>query len=125
MTYKLRLNGPSQFNNSAEWYGQIRPGYPEALIDDVISLSAIPSDGQIPEIGCGTGKATEMFASRGFAMLCLDLGIDLAAVAVQKFCELANIQIVVSSFEEWELDSRLFNLVIAVTSSHWVDPATG
>lgn len=111
------------FNNSAEWYDQIRPGYPEALIDDVISLSAIPAGGQILEIGCGTGKATEMFASRGYAMFCLDIGIDLAAVAVQKFRESANIQIAVSSFEEWESDGRLFDLVIAATSFHWVDPA--
>ena len=56
------------FNTSAEWYDQIRPGYPEALVDDVISLSAIPEDGRILEIGCGTGKATEMFASRGYAI---------------------------------------------------------
>ena len=50
------------FNTSAEWYDRIRPGYPEALIDDVINLSAIPAGGRILEIGCGTGKATERFA---------------------------------------------------------------
>lgn len=109
------------FNNSAGWYDRIRPGYPEALIADVITLSAIPAGGRILEIGCGTGKATEMFASRGYAMVCLDIGPDLAAVAAQKFRESANIQIVVSSFEEWEPDGRLFDMVIAATSFHWVD----
>ena len=109
------------FNSSAEWYDQIRPGYPEALIDDVITLSAIPENGEILEIGCGTGKATEMFASRGYAMLCLDSGIDLAAVAVRKFRESATVQIAVSSFEEWESGGRLFDLVIAATSFHWVE----
>ena len=111
------------FNISAEWYDRIRPGYPEALTDDVISLSAIPAGGRILEIGCGTGKATEMFASRGYAMVCLDIGADLAAVAVKKFRESTNIQIVVSSFEEWEPGGRLFDLVMAATSFHWVDPA--
>jgi SAM-dependent methyltransferase len=111
------------FNNSAEWYDQIRPGYPEALIDDVIRLSTIPEGGEILEIGCGTGKATEMFASRGYAMLCLDIGIDLAAVAVRKFRESANVLIATSSFEEWEPGDRLFDLVIAATSFHWVTPA--
>ncbi len=48
------------FNASAGWYDKVRPGYPEALIDDVIAMSAIPEEGQILEIGCGTGKATEM-----------------------------------------------------------------
>jgi len=28
-----------------------------------------------------------------------------------------------SSFEEWEPGGRLFDLVIAATSFHWVDPA--
>ena len=109
------------FNSSAGWYDRIRPGYPERLIDDVISLSAIPPRGQILEIGCGTGKATEMFASRGYAMLCLEIGIDLAAVALQKFRASANVQIVVSSFEEWEPGNRLFDLIIAATSFHWVN----
>jgi len=111
------------FNDSADWYDRIRPGYPAALIDDVISLSGIPSDGRILEIGCGTGKATEMFASRGYEMLCLDIGIDLAAVAARKFCGSANVQIVVSSFEAWESGGRLFDLVIAATSFHWIDPS--
>lgn len=111
------------FNNSAKWYDRIRPGYPEALIDDVISLSALQPDGRILEIGCGTGKATEMFASRGYSMVCLDIGADLAAVAAQKFRESPNIQIVVNSFEKWEPDGRLFDLVMAATSFHWIDPA--
>lgn len=110
------------FNSSAEWYDRIRPGYPAALVDDVIRLSEIPAGGQILEIGCGTGKATEMFASRGYSMICLEIGIDLAAVAVQKLHRFSNIQIVVKSFEEWKSDGRVFDLVIAATSFHWIDP---
>ena len=67
------------FNTSAGWYDRVRPSYPEALIEDVIGLSAIPEGGQILEIGCGAGKATGMFASRGYAMLCLEIGTELAA----------------------------------------------
>jgi SAM-dependent methyltransferase len=111
------------FNKSAELYDWIRPAYPEMLIDDVVSLSAIPPGGQILEIGCGTGKATEMFASRGYEMLCLEIGSDLAAIARQKFCGCPNIQVVLGSFEAWESGGRLFDLAIAATSFHWVDPA--
>jgi len=111
------------FNSSAGQYERIRPGYPEALIDDVIHLSAIPPGGQILEIGCGTGKATERFALRGYAMLCLEIGADLAAVALRKLRDSTNVQIVVSSFEDWESGGRLFDLVIAATSFHWIDPA--
>jgi SAM-dependent methyltransferase len=111
------------FNNSAQWYDRVRPGYPEALINDVISLSAIVSGGQILEIVCGTGKATEMFVSRGYEMLCLEIGSDLAAVARHKFRNFPNIRIALSSFEAWEPSGQLFDLVIAATSFHWIDPA--
>ncbi len=111
------------FNKSANWYDRVRPRYPTALIDDVISLSAIPASGRILEIGCGTGKATEMFAYRGYSMVCLEIGRDLAAVATQKFRDVAHVEIVVRSFEEWAPDARLFDLVIAATSFHWMDHA--
>lgn len=111
------------FNKSSDWYDQIRPGYPEELINDVISLSAIAEGGEILEIGCGTGKATEKFAARGYTMLCLDIGIDLAEIAARKFHDRAAIQVEVNTFEEWESGGRLFDLVIAATSFHWIDPA--
>jgi SAM-dependent methyltransferase len=113
----------STFNKSAKSYDQVRPGYPEELIDDVLVLSSIPKGGKILEIGCGTGKATEMFATRGYAMLCLDLGPDLAAVAEEKFRALDNVRIVTTSFEDWDPGDRRFDLIIAATSFHWVDPA--
>lgn len=110
------------FNQSADTYDQIRPGYPDTLIDDVVSLSGIPEQGRILEIGCGTGKATEPFALRGYTMDCLDIGSDLAAVAATKFRRFGKVRIVVSSFEDWEPNDRLYDLVIAATSFHWVDP---
>ena len=57
------------FNNVAELYDEVRPGYPEALIEDALTLSEIPPDGRILEIGCGTGKATLPFARRGYAIV--------------------------------------------------------
>jgi ubiquinone/menaquinone biosynthesis C-methylase UbiE len=111
------------FNRSAEWYDRIRPGYPAALADAVLALSGIPAAGRILEIGCGTGKATELFASRGYEMVCLDIGADIAAVAAAKFRSSANVQIVVCSFEDWKSDGQPFDLVMAATSLHWVDPA--
>ncbi|WP_392475982.1 hypothetical protein [Nostoc sp. C110] len=64
----------STFNQVALLYDQVRPGYPEALFDDVVSLSRINPGGRILEIGCGTGQATVPFARRGYRILCIELG---------------------------------------------------
>jgi len=110
------------FNQSADVYERIRPGYPDALVDDAISLSGIPERGRILEIGCATGKATGPFALRGYSMDCLDIGRDLAAVATTRYERFDNVRIVVSSFEDWEPNDHKYDLVIAATSFHWVDP---
>jgi len=109
------------FNQRADLYDRIRPGYPDALVDDVIALSEIPKQGRILEIGCGTGKATELFASRGYSIDCLDIGNDLAAVAATKFGEFDNVRVVVSTFEDWESNDRVYDLIIAATAFHWMD----
>ena len=41
------------FDRVAEDYDRVRPGYPEPLIRDIISLSGIPRNGRILEIGWG------------------------------------------------------------------------
>lgn len=110
------------FNASADQYDGVRPSYPKALVDDVISLSGIPQGGRILEIGCGTGKATELFAARDYAMDCLDIGSDLASIAAAKFTQSDDIRIIVSSFEDWDPGDAKYDLVIAATSIHWVDP---
>ncbi len=56
-------------------------------------------------------------------MDCLDIGSDLAAVAAAKFRESNNIRIIVSPFEDWKPNGQLYDLIIAATSFHWVDPA--
>lgn len=118
----IREQSRDTFNATAGQYDKVRPSYPEALVDDVLALSKIPDGGRILEIGCGTGKATELFATKGYSMDCLDLGIDLASVAAAKFSHLDNVRIIVKSFEDWDPFGARYDLVIAATSIHWVDP---
>jgi hypothetical protein len=41
------------FEKTADPYNEDRSGYPEALVEYVIALSGIPTDGRILEISCG------------------------------------------------------------------------
>src|SRR5690242_21083171 len=89
------------FGQAAERYDRARPGYPEALFDDLVTLAGLtPGDRQI-EVGCATGKATRPLARRGFRITCVELGPELAAVARRNLAGF-EVEIVRSPFEEWE-----------------------
>ncbi|MCY3552399.1 MAG: class I SAM-dependent methyltransferase [Candidatus Poribacteria bacterium] len=109
------------FNTAPTLYEDVRPGYPEELIQDVIDLSDLEDHSRILEIGCGTGKATRPFAKCGYELVCLDIGADLIAVAKERLEGFPNVSFVEKAFEEWESDEK-FDLVISATAFHWVDP---
>ena len=109
------------FNTAPTLYEDVRPGYPEALIQDVLDISGLKDHSRILEVGCGTGKATRPFAERGYKLVCLDIGADLIAVAKEKLKAFPNVSFVAQAFEEWESDGK-FDLIISATAFHWVDP---
>ena len=109
------------FNTAATLYEEIRPGYPEELIQDVVDLSGLNDHSRILEIGCGTGKATRSFAERGYELVCLDIGDDLIAVAMENLKEFTNVSFVKEAFEVWKPEGK-FDLIISATAFHWIDP---
>jgi SAM-dependent methyltransferase len=98
-----------------------RPGYPEALIDECIRLAGLPPGGRILEIGCGTGQATRSFAGRGFRMVCLEPGPNLAVLARRNLAAFPNVVVLGGRFEDWPVEPEAFDLVLAATSLHHVD----
>ena len=112
----------STFDDVASLYDEVRPGYPERLFDDLASLSGTRSGTRALEIGCGTGQATLPLARRGYRILCVELGANLAAVARTKLADYPNARVLACSFEEWPLEKGAFDLVVSATAFHWVDP---
>ena len=106
------------FDEVAGLYDRARPGYPPELFDDLVALAGLAPGARILEIGCGTGQATAPLVERGFELVCVELGAQLAAVARRK---LPAAQVVTAPFESWEPDGR-FDAVVAFTALHWVDP---
>src|SRR5262245_12535997 len=113
------------FDEVAELYDRHRPGYPKELVDDIVWLSGLSAHGHILEIGCGPGKATVLFAPRGYRMTCLEPGIRLAEIARRNVAKFPDVRIVTSTFEDWQPDRSNIALVIAAQSFHFVDPGPG
>lgn len=111
------------FDAVAALYDRRRPSYPASLVADVIALSGIGPEGHILEIGCGTGKATLPFARRGYRMLCLELGENLAKVAAANLAPYPQVTVQQVAFEAWPLQAAAFDLVLSAQAFHWLDPA--
>jgi len=116
---RLRLT----FNEDALLYHQARPGYPAEMLDDIVVLSGIPPGGRILEIGPGTGQVTLPWAQRGYRIVAVELGANMAVVARQKLATFPDVEIHVGAFEDWPVEPGAFDLLFSATAFHWIDPA--
>ena len=112
----------STFDGAALLYDEARPGYPEELFDEVVALSGIPEGGRILEVGCGTGQATAPFARRGYGILCVELGANLANVARRNLNQYPDVEVRTGDFEQVPLPEDAFDLLVSATAFHWLDP---
>lgn len=113
----------SPYQSLAETYEAIRPGYPEALIDDVLSQTALTSPGPLLEIGAGTGKATKAFLERGYAVDAVEPDGDMAALLRRKLHS-PDLRLFVSPFERWQPPRSSYPMIYCAQAFHWLDGQT-
>jgi SAM-dependent methyltransferase len=113
------------FEEVAELYDEVRPSYPEELVEDVVALSGIPANGRILEVGCGPGNATIPFAKRGYRIVGIELGERLAALAVKNCRAYPGVEIQNAAFEDWALEEKAFDLAVSADAFHWIPPEVG
>ncbi len=112
------------FNQVAEYYDKYRPGYPQEIIDSLISATGITEDSDLLEIGCGSGKATSQLIGNGFNIIGIDPGEDLVRIGNERFKN-ENINFVKGRFEEYDFGQKKFNVIYAAQSFHWVPQPIG
>lgn len=111
------------FGEVAAIYEAARPGYPAALVDDVLAYAAaVPADRAL-EVGAGTGKATLPFVARGLGLTCLEPSGPMADI-LRKRCAGIDPAVVIeqTTFEDWPPQEGAFRLLISGQAWHWVPP---
>jgi SAM-dependent methyltransferase len=126
------------FGEVAGLYDRFRPAYPGELVDDVLASAGVGegvsageearegegvSEGErVLEVGTGTGKATELFAARGAAVLAVEPSAAMAGLARRRCAAYPRVEIVESDFERLDLGGETFPLLYSAQAWHWIDP---
>ncbi len=114
----------STFNEVADLYDSIRPGYPTEIVD-IIASSMESSASKVLEIGCGTGQITRPLAEQGYSITALEPGDELSILARRKLKAYPNVDVVEASFETWPGQKASFDLVLSAQAFHWIEPDYG
>lgn len=113
------------FNEVPELYDRVRPGYPDELFADLVAVTGTDDRSSVLEVGCGTGQATRSLAALGCSVTAIEPGADMAALARRRIASFGNVEVETSTFEEWDNRGRRFDVLVAASSWHWVDPSIG
>jgi SAM-dependent methyltransferase len=112
------------FDAVADRYLAHRPPYPDAAFDLVAERVPPPAD--VLEVGPGPGLATIPMAARGYRITAVELGAQLAAAARQNLAGYERVEIITADFDTWDPPTpHAYDLVLAASSWHWIDPAAG
>jgi SAM-dependent methyltransferase len=113
------------FNEVPELYDRVRPGYPDELFTDLVALTGLNKRSAVLEVGSGTGQATRSLAAIGGAVTGIEPGEGMAALARERLAAFGDVTIETSTFERWDDRGARFDVLVAASSWHWVDPAIG
>ncbi len=125
MAHEEQRNLGRVFDEVPELYDRVRPAYPDDLFADLVAVTGIDDRSAVLEVGCGTGQATRSLAALGSSVTAIDLGAGMAALARRRLAAYPNVEVETSSFEEWDDRGRRFDLLVAASAWHWVDPSIG
>jgi SAM-dependent methyltransferase len=112
------------FDGVAEAYDEVRRGYPGELVDTALVRGGLGAGARVLEVGCGTGKLTELLAARGLTVDAVDPGPNMIRAAKRRVGDRAAVTFHVGRFEDVELPAD-FMALFSATAFHWVDPAIG
>jgi SAM-dependent methyltransferase len=125
-TRSARLNDVSgdrqrrqSFNNVADIYHRVRPGYPDPMFVDLFSL--LPMHPRVLEVGPGTGQATRDLLKHGATVHAIEIGPSTAR-KLREVLTTDELGITVGDFEEVPIEHRAYDCVFSATAYHWISP---
>lgn len=118
MKKKLITDSKTRFSETVRDYDQYRPSYPPQLIDWIINTTKVKPPAMVVDLGCGTGIATRLFATRGFTTIGIDPNEDMLADAIKRGGAASYQK---GDAQDSGLQNESVDLVISAQAFHWFD----
>ncbi|WP_433136263.1 class I SAM-dependent methyltransferase [Actinomadura nitritigenes] len=95
------------------------------MFSDLVSITGMSERSSVLEVGCGTGQATRSLAALRCSVTAIEPGAEMAALARRRLAPFRNVTVETSTFEEWDERRGRFDVLVAASAWHWVDPSIG
>ena len=128
MPEQIHLNeGRQLFGLNPQGYEDARPEYPTWIFDHLRERGALINGTPTLEIGAGTGKATRHLLQYGANPLTIIEPDARFATILNTALNArpANCRVIHESIEDVVLSDNQFDLVVAATAFHWIEPTSG
>ena len=109
------------FDDVAEDYDQVRAGYPSELVASALDRGRLARGARVLDVGCGTGKLTEVLADLGLRVDAVDPGAKMIAVARRRLRSPDGVTFHVGRFEDMTFPEASFEAAFSATAFHWLD----
>lgn len=110
------------FDGVASAYDDVRSGYPAVLADTAMERGGLRVGARVLEVGCGTGKLTELLVDRGLVIDAVDPGPNMVAAARKRVGVTDQVRFHIARFEEVTFPEEAFEAAFSATAFHWLDP---
>ena len=108
------------YGADAAGYRDGRPDYPPRLYEVLRSRCGLAAGSRVLEIGPGSGLVTEHLVAAGAGVVAVEPDRGFAEYLGRTVPEVRVVEV---PFEEAEIGTG-FDVVVAATSFHWLDPST-
>lgn len=124
MSRQERVEGRTVFGRDPAAYDRARPPYPERVFAVLRDRCGLREGTSVLELGPGPGTATKRLLELGAGPL---VAIEPNAASAEYLIAATDgaASVIVAPFEEIELEPASFDLAVAATSFHWIDPEIG
>lgn len=113
------------FDTVASTYEKLRPGYVDALYQDIFAYRPLDAASIAVEVGVGGGQATKPILDTGCTVTAVEPGANFCALCREKFAAYPKFTAVNAKFEEADFLPESIDLVYSASAFHWVPEEIG